>query len=74
MNKMKQWPAEWTEEERMNVWKSLLGPRLNREWSYAKNEVVTRMRLVCLGMSNIWFIATSFIYYMFLLSLEIQVK
>ena len=53
MNKMKQWPAEWTKEERMNAWMTLLGPRLNREWSYAKNEVVTRMRLVCLGMSNI---------------------
>jgi len=74
MNKMKQWPAEWTKEERMNAWITLLGPRLNREWSYAKNEVVTRMRLVCLGTSNIWFIVTSVSYYIFLLSLEVQVK
>jgi hypothetical protein len=65
MNKMNQWPAEWTKEDRMNAWKTLLGPRLNREWSYAKNEVVTRMRLVCLGMSNILLIVTSISYYIF---------
>jgi hypothetical protein len=53
MNKLKQWPAQWKRKEKEDAWRTLLGPRLNREWSYAKNEVVTRMRLVFLGMYNI---------------------
>jgi hypothetical protein len=62
MNKMDQWPAEWKREDKEKSWKELLGPRLNREWSYAKNEVVTRMRLTFLGKANVWFNVTCFSY------------
>lgn len=68
MNKMKQWPAQWRKEDKTNAWNGLLGPRFNREWSYAKNEVVTRMRLVCLGTSYIGFIIPPVTCYIILVS------
>jgi ElaB/YqjD/DUF883 family membrane-anchored ribosome-binding protein len=49
MNRMDQWPLSYSEEEKEETRKELLGPRLNREWSLVKNEVVGRMRSTFLG-------------------------
>ena len=49
MSRMDQWPVTYSDVKKEETWKDLLGPRLNREWSLVKNEVVGKMKTTFLG-------------------------
>jgi hypothetical protein len=46
MSQIKQWPVGATQCFKETIWRTLLGPRLSREYTLVKNDVIQKMRTI----------------------------
>jgi hypothetical protein len=46
MSQIKQWPVGATPGFKETIWRTLLGPRLSREYTLVKNDVIQKMRMI----------------------------
>jgi hypothetical protein len=49
INDIKSWPAECTDGYKETLWRTLLGPRLTKEFTLVRNDVLQKMRVLYLG-------------------------
>jgi hypothetical protein len=46
MSQIKAWPVGATLSYKETIWRTLLGPRLSREYTLVKNDVIQKMRTI----------------------------
>jgi hypothetical protein len=49
INDIKSWPAECGDKYKETLWRTLLGPRLTKEFTLVRNDVLQKMRVLYLG-------------------------
>ena len=49
INDIKSWPAECDDKYKETLWRTLLGPRLTKEFTLVRNDVLQKMRVLYLG-------------------------
>ena len=49
INDIKSWPAECDDNYKETLWRTLLGPRLTKEFTLVRNDVLQKMRVLYLG-------------------------
>ena len=60
INDIKSWPAECTDGYKETLWRTLLGPRLTKEFTLVRNDVLQKMRVLYLGKLFVSWVVLSY--------------